>query len=269
MNAAIRRNVIGWFFLDQRGVVAMITALAVIPLFASLGLAIDGARGYMVRSKLSYAIDAAGLAGGRAFDSDLREADILQFFQANFPEGYMDSRLEGGAPTIIFDDTANTITIEATATIPTRLMSVAGIDEITVSARAVIQRQLPGMELVLVMDNTGSMRGGGKIAAMKGAAAELVNILYGDRETVDDFWVGLVPYTATVNIGNGRISWMDGFDPDDFQPSSWKGCVEARSYPNDSNDAPTAGREVAAFPLAIHIRAVSQSTSCCRGWGLR
>lgn len=237
MNAAIRRYVMRWLYLDQRGVVAMITALAVIPLFASLGLAIDGARGYLLQSRLSYAIDAAGLAGGRAFDTDLREEDILQFFEANFPEGYMDSSLVGGVPTIVFDDAANTITIEATATIPTRLMSIAGIDEMTVSARTVIQRQLPGMELVLVMDNTGSMRGGGKIGAMKDAATDLVNILYGDRETVDEFWIGLVPYAATVNIGNGRISWMDGFNPNSFQPSSWKGCIEARSYPNDSNDA--------------------------------
>ncbi|NJO37431.1 MAG: hypothetical protein HC871_07160 [Rhizobiales bacterium] len=222
---------------DQRGIVAIIVGLAIIPLFAAIGLAIDGARGYMLQSKLSYAIDAAGLAGGRAFDSDLREEDIRQFFDANFPPGYMEARIEGGAPRVIFDDDANTITIEATATIPTRLMSVVGIPEMSVTARAVIQRELPGMELVLVMDNTGSMRSDGKIGAMKDAATALINILYGERETVDDFWVGLVPYAATVNIGNHRHSWMDGFNPNDFQPSSWKGCVEARSYPNDSNDA--------------------------------
>lgn len=215
----------------------MITALAVIPVFAALGLAIDGARGYMLKSKLSHAIDAAGLAGGRAFDTELREDDILMFFEANFPPGYMDAEVVGGAPSITFDEVANTVTIEASATIPTRLMNIAGVPEITVSARTVIQRQLPGMELVLVMDNTGSMRGGGKIGAMKDAATTLINILYGEREIVDDFWVGLVPYSATVNIGNSRVSWMDGFNPNDFQPSSWKGCVEARSYPNDSNDA--------------------------------
>lgn len=224
-------------FSDQRGAVAMILALAVIPLFASFGLAIDGARGYMLRSKLSYAIDAAGLAGGRSFDTNLREQDILQMFEVNFPDGYMDSVLVGGEPSVFFNDIANTVTVEATVVIPTRLLGVVGIDEMTVSARTVIKRELPGMELVLVMDNTGSMRGGGKIDAMKGSATHLINTLYGDRETVDDFWVGLVPYAATVNIGNSRISWMDGFNPNDFQPTSWKGCVEARSYPNDSNDA--------------------------------
>ncbi|MGI9437205.1 MAG: pilus assembly protein TadG-related protein [Geminicoccaceae bacterium] len=215
----------------------MITALAIIPIFAIVGLAVDGGRGYMLQSKLSFAVDAAGLAGGRAFDTDLREADVITFFEANFPPGYMDAEIVGGEPDVVFDGIANTVTIEVTATIPTIFMSIAGVDDMTLSARTVIQRQIPGMELALVMDNTGSMRSSGKITAMKDAATDLIDILYGDRETVDNFWVGLVPYAATVNIGNNRVSWMNGFIPNNFSPSSWKGCVEARSYPNDSNDA--------------------------------
>ena len=237
MNMTKQRSLLSSFLADQRGVVAIIVGFAIIPLAAILGLSVDGARAYMLKSKLSYSVDAAALAGGRAFDNDSREDDILAFFEANFPTGYMNSELIGGKPQVTFNNEANTITIEAEATIPTSLMSVVGIDELSVSARAVVERQLPGMELALVMDVTGSMRSGGKITAMKDAAATLVNILYGDRETVENFWVGLVPYSATVNIGNNRISWMDGFKPNDFKPSSWKGCVEARSYPNDSNDA--------------------------------
>ena len=56
------------------------------------------------------------------------------------------------------------------------------------------------MELILVMDNTGSMRSSGKMDAMKGAATDLIDILYGEREVVEDFWVGLVPYTVAVNV---------------------------------------------------------------------
>jgi Flp pilus assembly protein TadG len=233
--------------------------LAIIPLFAAIGLAVDGARGYMLKSKLSYAIDAAGLAGGRAFDSDDREADIMMFFEANFPPGYMQSVLAPGHPIITFNDEENTVTIVASATIPTRFMSVAGVDEMTVSARTLIKRELRGMELVLVMDNTGSMRGNGGMAAMKPAATELVNILYGDRETVTNFWVGVVPYAATVNIGNQHADWLIsqaydedaawqnadpdsetqfGYHADHYLPTTWKGCVEAREFPRDSNDDP-------------------------------
>ncbi len=223
---------------DQRGGVMMIVGLAIIPLFAVIGLAIDGGRGYMLKSKLSYAIDAAGLAGGRAFDTDLREQDIMMYFNANFPSGYMGAELAAGNPVITFDDTEKTITIVATATIPTRFMRVAGIENMTVSARTVVKRELQGLELVLVMDNTGSMRSNGGMAAMKPAATTLINVLYGDRDEVPNLWVGLVPYVASVNIGPQHADWLTGYDPTAYLPTEWKGCVEARSAPNDSNDAP-------------------------------
>ncbi len=242
---------------DERGAIAAMVGLAIIPLFAAIGLAIDGGRGYMLKSKLSYAIDAAGLAGGRAFESDQREEDIMMYFEANFPPGYMSAELAPGNPIITFNDQENTITIQASATIPTRFMSVAGIREMTVSARTVIKRELQGMELALVMDNTGSMRSGGKMDAMKDAAHDLVNILYGDRETVPEFWVALVPYAANVDIGPQHEDWLVtqaydadaawqnadpdnetqfGYHEDHYQPTTWKGCVEAREFPRDSND---------------------------------
>jgi Flp pilus assembly protein TadG len=244
---------------DDRGALAAMVGLAIIPLFAAIGLAVDGARGYMLKSKLSYAIDAAALAGGRAFDQDDREEDIMMFFEANFPTGYMQSELAEGDPDITFNDEENTVTIVASATIPTRFMSVAGVHEMTVSARTVIKRELQGMELVLVMDNTGSMRTNGGMAAMKPAATELVNILYGDRETVTNFWVGVVPYAATVNVGTQHEDWLVtqgydedaawqnadpdsetsfGYHEDHYEPTTWKGCVEARAFPRDSNDDP-------------------------------
>ncbi len=238
---------------DQRGGVMMVVGLAIIPLFAVIGLAIDGGRGYLLKSKLSYAIDAAGLAGGRAFDTDLREQDIMMYFDANFPPGYMGAELAAGSPDITFDDTEKTITIVATATIPTRFMRVAGIQTMTVSARTVIKRELQGMELVLVMDNTGSMRGNGGMAAMKPAATTLINVLYGDRDTVPDLWVGLVPFSATVNIGSQHTDWLTGYNSTAYLPTEWKGCVEARAAPNDSNDATPADQLFTSFLWATTL----------------
>jgi hypothetical protein len=243
---------------DQQGAAMMILGLAVIPLFVLMGLAVDVGRGYMVKSKLSYAIDSAGLAGGRAFETDLREEDIMMFFEANFPPNYMESEIEGGEPSVTFNDEENTILIEATAIVPTRFMGVAGVHEMRVHARTLIQRELRGMELALVMDNTGSMRGS-KMTSMKSAATNLVNILYGSREEVENFWVALVPYVATVNVGSQHTDWLihESYDPDaawqnadpdsserfgyhegHYAPTTWRGCVEARPYPRDSNDDP-------------------------------
>jgi Flp pilus assembly protein TadG len=47
---------------DQRGAVMAIVGLAIIPLFAIIGLAIDTTRAYLTKSRLWSAVDAAALA---------------------------------------------------------------------------------------------------------------------------------------------------------------------------------------------------------------
>ncbi len=49
--------------LDRRGAVAVFLAFAIVPLIGFIGIATDTARAYLVKSRLSSALDAAGLAG--------------------------------------------------------------------------------------------------------------------------------------------------------------------------------------------------------------
>src|SRR5262245_38234786 len=70
---------------DRRGSVYVFVGVAVIPMLAAMGIAVDGARGYLVRSRLSQALDAAGLAGARVFDAASRDSDVRMYFNANFP----------------------------------------------------------------------------------------------------------------------------------------------------------------------------------------
>lgn len=195
---------------DRRGAVAAFVAVGIVPTVGFVGLATDAARGYMVKTKLHQALDAAGLAGGRAILEPDRDADIIQFFNANFPDGYLGATVNG--PNIDADETEGLLTLMASADIPTSFMQVLGFNDISVSARTVVHRAVRGMELALIMDNTGSMRGGGKMDAMKSAAHDLIDILYGYEETVNDFWVSLVPYAATVNVGANRTAWLEAYD---------------------------------------------------------
>ena len=72
-----------------------------------------------------------------------------------------------------------------------------------------IERQTTGMELALVMDNTGSMWNsdtktniaGTPFEAMRNAALDLIDIIYGEEDELDNVWVSLVPFVAAVNIG--------------------------------------------------------------------
>jgi len=106
--------------------------------------------------------------------------------------------------------------LDAEATLPTTFMRIFGKNEMKVSARSEITREMTGLEVALVLDVTGSMDdpvGNGdptkKIAALRTAGADLVNILFGSHEEVDDLWVGVVPFSQSVNIGTNHAGWMN------------------------------------------------------------
>ena len=224
------------FWRDRRGAAAAMVAIAAIPLAGFIGIATDASRGYLMKSRLGEALDAAALAGGRVVFSPHFEDDVEMYFEANLPSDYLGATITG--PTINVDANGEIITLTASAELPATFMSLFGHDKMTVSARTVVQRSVRGMELALVMDNTGSMSSNDKIGTMKAAAKDLVNILYGERETVPDFWVSLVPYSASVNIGAAHQDWLTGFDAGAYSPTTWKGCVEARTAPLDQTDDP-------------------------------
>ncbi|MGR3484967.1 MAG: pilus assembly protein TadG-related protein [Paracoccaceae bacterium] len=222
------------FGAEAHGQAALVFALTCIPLVGMAGIALDAGRAYLVEAKLSRALDAAGLAAARVEARADARTDARSYFDANFPDGYLSSRLTNYR--FRARDGGERYVITATAEVPTTLTRVLGRSHIAVERRTEVQRLTLGLEIALVMDNTGSMNGD-KIREMKRAARRLVNILFGDAEELDDVWVSLVPYTAAVNIGpvqDDLGEWLRDpglVDPDTgiFGATDWKGCVMART----------------------------------------
>lgn len=231
----------GHFFTAQEGGVAPIMGIAFLVLIGCVGSAIDMQRAQQVQTKLSSTLDSAGLAAGATLSTTNLETEAQKYTHANFNH-YFDANITE------FSAQSNTdgsiITLSATAVMPTTFMRVLGVDTVTVRADSEITRASKGLELVMVLDNTGSMYGS-KLTSLKSAATDLVNILYGDNTTVDDLWIGLVPFSQAVNVGSSRSSWVepDGFD---WGPTSWAGCVDAREA--DGRDITDDPPSVAAFP---------------------
>jgi len=267
---------------DRRGAVAIILALAALPLFGAVGIAIDGVRAWLLASRLQSALDAGVLAGARNINLDAatRDAEMRGMFWTNFkmraPNGvpnqppaswtwvpFMQSTLDPPQPRIRVVR-ERVLEMQATARIPTTFAAVFGIISgnpaayrtlsVTLSAEA--ERIDNGLELALVLDVTGSMgsnttpsafgsinSNGTNIDALRLAAGDLVNILYGNRDTVSNLFVSVTPYTSTVNFGGDKTGWLDSASRDfaRYQPRGWQGCVEARfANGNDQNEATPA-----------------------------
>jgi hypothetical protein len=257
-------------------------AVAIVPLIGALGLATDAARGYMVRSQLSSALDAAALAGGKIMFSVNRDADIDMFFKANFPDGYMGAAVTG--PSISVNDDKTKLSLSATATIPTTFMHVLGFQEMTVEASTEVTRSVDMLDLVISIDLSGSMgQPMTKIEGARDAAKNLVSILYGpntvaptytvDGTTYNLLNIGLVPWNSKVNVGIAGQTYNPALTTTVTVPAftnpvtgatgqtvlykvnnspvlflrdpgtGWKGCVYAR-YVGDSSNTNDADLQI-------------------------
>jgi len=218
-----------------------LVASSVLMLTGVAGLTVDGSRMFLVKDVLQKSLDSAGLAAGHAMDVETMALDAQEFFNVNIAA--VDNIVSARDMNITINDDNSLITLTATANVKASFTSLFGLSEITVSASTEISRETRGMELVLVMDNTGSMAGSGKMAAAKDAATQLVQLVYGDKETSSNLWVGVVPYVAHVNVGKHHEGWLSTagqakIDNGDFLPTEWKGCVLARNSGEDLTDTP-------------------------------
>ncbi len=219
------------FIKEQRGSAIPIIGLGIFAMVTAIGAAIDMSRAQLVQSRMSAALDNAGLAAASTVSTTDVNAEATKYFNANFPTSYMGTTL--GTLVVTPNADNSVLNLSINGTVPTTFMRVIGVNSVAISAKAEITRGSKGLEVVLVMDNTGSMddpAGGGisKITAAKNAANSLVNILFGSNTTVPNLWIGLVPFSQGVNIGTSRSSWTASTSFD-WGTTSWGGCVESRS----------------------------------------
>jgi Flp pilus assembly protein TadG len=204
---------LGLFRRDQRGNVAVIVGAAIIPLIGALGLATDTARGYLVKARLSQALDAAALAGGKVYFSTQRDADIKKYFAANFPSAstpvydspydatFMNAKVTLNHPVNGGPQEAATLTLTAEATIPTTFMRVLGFDSVTVDAASEVTRAISALDVVISLDMSGSMESPStKITSARDAAVTFVDAVFGTNATAPQLTVDGTTYNL-LNIG--------------------------------------------------------------------
>lgn len=193
---------------DRSGAVAIYFVLTLIPLMVAVGAAVDISRAYLVKQRLCYALDAAGLAVGSSNGTTEQLNQVLQsYFTANYPAA------ELGVPsTPILVQNANILSVSADATVDTTLMKVVGVGSTTVSCSAEITRSSSSLEVALVLDVTGSMSGQ-RIVDLKVGASDLVDIVVQDIQAPFYTKLAIAPYSAGVNVGGYAASLRGAVPP--------------------------------------------------------
>ena len=216
------------------GNVAMIFALAAIPVIIAAGMAIDTGRAYLVKVRLAAALDAAALAVGSETNQTATALsnDLQHYFTANYPS----TALAGATATVTAVPStaslsASVVSYQAQATVPMTFMKLVGVNSITVTAAAQTKKT-SGLEIAIVLDNTGSMLCGpndgapsysnstcatgvvtsdtacnnstdlSRICTLINAATSFVNTLTNAISSSQQLYISVVPYVTTVNVGS-------------------------------------------------------------------
>jgi len=247
------------FLKNKAANVAILFGLSLFPILFAIGAAVDYGRAYIAQKRFSQAIDAAALAIGST--ADLSNQQIQEMAQAFLDANYPPQEI-GATSQINVSSDSSTVHIDVKGYVETTFLKVAGMDTIDVVAAVDVMRTQKKVELVMVLDNTGSMSWSGKIGALKTAANLMLDILMtkAQHSANGDVKIGLVPFAAAVNIGADKLNsgWLDTNAQsvvawEDFQNGTnaltlydglnnrdWNGCVRARNEPYDTTDAAPA-----------------------------
>ncbi|SAK61685.1 hypothetical protein AWB76_03091 [Caballeronia temeraria] len=268
----------------EKGSVAMMFAMCASAMIGSMCMSLDAIDYVMTQGRMQMALDAATLSAG----ADLQrygntptganlatwQADALAYYNANSPAGVLGftmpdanfSATVSGAPS-----TGQTIVLSASGSLPLLAPKVLSTTSgngsgsgssgggtspgtSTISATNTALR-LPQstLELVMVLDNTGSMKdpangisGPTKMSGLQTAANALISDLLpsGSSSTSKNF-IGLVPFASTVNTtgalpstGSWLSSVLPTYNTSNISTSTWNGCViEPRTNNNLSPEA--------------------------------
>ncbi|WP_246679447.1 pilus assembly protein [Mesorhizobium sp. B2-3-5] len=199
------RMLLNRFWRSRSGNFTLLLGLGLPAILSAVAFAVDVSTIMRAKSNLQNALDAANLASSHLGDLDLTRTDAFdRYFQANIA-GH--GELTNAQATLTVDRGVNFIKTKAVASADVNLnfaFLFGRNKHIVVEASAVESNNQ--LEVVLVLDNTGSMAGA-KIAALKTATDNLLRYLETAQSPTRKVRAALVPFVTAVNV-NG-----DGFDP--------------------------------------------------------
>ncbi|MDP8916848.1 MAG: pilus assembly protein TadG-related protein [Pseudomonadota bacterium] len=249
---------------EERGGVAIMAALAAMPLTLLAFAAVEFHNYTTSRSDLQDALDAAAMAVARSAETD--PAKLQALGSTVLTETFGASHVGYTFTNISFTDADGEVTGSATLTLEPIVSSLFGAQKLSMVATARAARLGDRLEVALVLDNTYSMLTNDRLGITKTGATNFVDTMSAAAartRVADALKISLVPYSTTVNIGSAyrTAPWMDGgavspihddmftvaganrFTLFDQMAVAWAGCVESRVWPYDVQELPPSSTD--------------------------
>ncbi|HET9902769.1 MAG TPA: pilus assembly protein [Xanthobacteraceae bacterium] len=199
------------FLRDRRGNIAPMFGIALVPIVAFVGAAVDFSRASSVRTEMQDALDATALMLSKESAGQTDEqltSKATAYFNALFKNS------EAVGVTVTASHTTeggSTLIVNGSGKMPTSFTKLLGIPELPFNSSSTVKWGSTKLRVALALDNTGSMASAGKMPALKSATKNLLTILQNAATTPGDVQVSIVPFAKDVNMGNGYYNepWLN------------------------------------------------------------
>jgi Flp pilus assembly protein TadG len=199
------------FRTAERGNVAMILGLTIVPVVGITGSAIDYSRTNSVKSEMQTALDStalmlakeAAVVGQAQVNANAQKYFSAMFNRHDVNNVHADATYSPGG--------TSALVVNASAQVPTAFVKMFGYDNITVHGTATAKWGNSRLRVALALDNTGSMSSDDKMDALKTATNNLLAQLQTIAANSGDVYVSIVPFSKDVNLdpANYRENWID------------------------------------------------------------
>ena len=272
------------FVTRHDGNVAVIFALASLPVLGFAGMAIDYGLATRLQAQLQAATDATSLMLCQS--TSTTTVPQLQAQAATTMGGYMGSGVNLVVDPLAVTQGPRKIQLTTHATSKAYLGNFTGQKSLGIAATAQCATPVPKtFEIALVLDTTGSMANSGgsgtKLAAAQQAAANFVDYVKGNTAFASDTRISIVPFAASVAVdprAYAAASWIDQAGASTYHWTNvdktqakaagfasrfsifnlmaakyaawaWAGCFETLPYPANVQDGSPTSNDTLYVPM--------------------
>ena len=213
----------------NQGNIAVIFAIACVPILSFIGAAIDYSRANSARSSMQAVLDSTALMVSKDLSQGLIttsqiNAKAQAYFAALYTNKDAQSVSISATYTAASGSNGSTVLVNGSGSITTDFMKVAGFPTMNFNTTSTATWGANLLRVALVLDNTGSMNDYNKIGALQTAAKNLVTQLSGLAKNNGDVYISVIPFEIDVNVGTSNVNatWLrwDSWDPSNY-PNSW------------------------------------------------
>lgn len=242
------------FGSDDEGSLVIFSLFLIIAMLIIGGLGVDLMLYETQRTRLQATLDRAILAAAHPAQTPGELADrkavVLSYFKSAGLEDFIDPK----DVKVVASGTASEVSAEARMHVDPLLLQFVGIQGFEAVASGAAAQSAGLSEVSLVVDVSGSMNetsttGSSKMAELKTAAKQFVNILLCDPNNptsttgctmpVNTTSISLIPYNAQVTVGSGILkkfnrrdvheaSYCATFYPDEFTTTAFNDALDIR-----------------------------------------